>query len=123
MAHIHHRRAPIGELTPVEHRPTLADHSRAGLRAPGGLGIRLRNRVNQELCVRVIPLLDDLLHRTCFNDRTLIHDDEVVADLIRGGEVVGDVDHRYTQLFVQLLEAFENRGSEGGIHHRNRLVG
>jgi hypothetical protein len=57
------------------------------------------------------------------DDPTLLHDDDAVADVVGGGEVVGDVDVRHPQIVAQGLEQVDDRAPQRRVDHRDRLVG
>ena len=53
----------------------------------------------------------------------LLHDDDAVADVVGGGEVVGDVDDRDAEIVAQRLEQIDDRHAQRRVDHRHRLVG
>src|SRR5215212_3988499 len=130
----------------LEQRRTLFDTDRHGGRAAvreraasgvgprGGLGralltlpltarVGVRDGANQELGVGMARVADDLLDAAGLRDGAPVQHHDVLADLVRGRQVVGDVDQRNAELAIQLHEAGEDRGAQRGIHHRDRLVG
>ena len=58
-----------------------------------------------------------------FHDAALPHDDDAVADIVGGGEVVGDVDDREAVAVAQVAQQVDDRGAQRGVDHRHRLVG
>jgi len=71
----------------------------------------------------VLGFMDDQVHIAGFHHRAPIEYDDIVADVIGGREIVGDVQKRNTVLAVQGAESLEQGGAQGGIHHRHRLIG
>ena len=57
------------------------------------------------------------------DDLALLHDDEAVADVVGGREVVGDVDDRDPEVVAQRPEQVDDRHPQRGVDHRDRLVG
>ena len=68
-------------------------------------------------------ILDDQLHVARFHHRATVQHDDVLRDLVRGRQVVRDVDHRDLEVERHLTERPEDRGPERGVHHRHGLVG
>ena len=76
---------------------------------PGAFGHGTRDRIHKQLGVGVFGILHHMVHSTSFTHRTVIEHDHVVADLVTGGEVVGNVDDRDAKFFVQFLQVAEDR--------------
>jgi len=53
------------------------------------------NRVNQELCVRMLGISNHGLNIPRFHDRALIQNNNMIADVIGGGQIVGDIQTKY----------------------------
>ena len=66
---------------------------------------------------------DDLLDVARLGDQAAIEHDDVLADLVGGRQVVGDVDQRDAEFVVELAQAPEDGGAERCVDHRDRLVG
>src|SRR4051812_21695877 len=71
----------------------------------------------------MLRLLDDTLNISGFGDRASVQNNNILAELIGRGEVMGDVDERYLEAAVQVPQAFDDGGAKRSIDHRYRLVG
>ena len=77
-------------------------------------------RSREYSCCRVV---EDGAGRTALDDLALPHDDDPVADVVGGREVVGDVDDRDAEVVAQRPEQVDDRHAQRGVDHRHRLVG
>ena len=91
--------------------------------APAGLGVGLRNTVHQQLGIGVLGVVDYMLDVPGFGHPTLIQHHDVVGDLICRGRIVGDVQDRDAVHLIELTQVLENRRSQRGVHHGDRLIG
>lgn len=58
-----------------------------------------------------------------FNNLTLAHDDDIVADIISRRQVMRDVDDRKPEFVFQPAEEVDDRHAQRGVDHRDRFVG
>ena len=65
----------------------------------------------------------DLLDVAGLGDQAAVEHDDVLADLIRGGQIVRDVDQRNPEFVVKFAKARQNGRSERSVDHRDRLIG
>ena len=90
----HYMRASDGELAPA--LPGRRDRRLSCL--PVGLPMARRvgerNGANQQLGIRMARLIDNQLHSADFGDGASIQDNDVLADLIGGRQIVRDVNNR-----------------------------
>jgi hypothetical protein len=56
-------------------------------------------------------IADDLLDVAGFGDQAAVEDDDVLADLIRSGQVVRNVDQRDPEIVVKLAQVGQDRCS------------
>src|SRR5688500_3912842 len=91
--------------------------------APGAVRVWEGNGADQQPGVWVLGVLDDLLGIACFHDPTLMENDDAIADLVGGGQVMGDIDQRDTEILLELEQVAEDGDPQRGIDHRDRLVG
>ena len=57
-----------------------------------------RGAAGQEaLCIRVLRVVEDLLHRAALKDLSVMHDGDIVGDFGHHAEVVGDEDHAHAR--------------------------
>ena len=104
----------------------LGARARRGRRAvgrPRPLGAGQGDGADEEPRVRVPGILDDQLHVAGLHHRATVQHDDVLRDLVRGRQVVRDVDHRDLEVERHLTERPEDRGPERGVDHRHGLVG
>ena len=104
-----------------------------GVRSPRSSGGRARRQLLRRIdrehrCLEAlgVGMLRVVQHRAgvaAFDDLAGLHDDDAVADVVGGGEVVGDVDDRDAEVVAQRLEQVDDRHAERGVDHRHRLVG
>src|SRR5262245_5120005 len=62
--------------------------------APAFIGVRHRNRIDEQLYIRMLWLFDDASRLAAFGYASLIQNMNVVADLIGCAQVMGDVEER-----------------------------
>ncbi len=91
--------------------------------APALGAVGQRDRGDQQARVGVARLMDDFLDAAGLDHGAAIEHDDVLADLIGGGQVVRDVEDRDAEVAVQRLEAAEDGRAQRGVDHRDRLVG
>jgi len=119
---VHHRRAPVGKLATgdlgVGYLPVLLRR----LRTPSVLRVGLGNRLDKQLRVRVLRALNHRIDCARLDNRSTVHHKDVVADLVRSREIVGDIHDRNAQVAVQAANRVKNGRSKRRIHHRYRLV-
>lgn len=68
-------------------------------------------------------LLDDGYYIALLGDNSSVEHDYLFADLVGGGEIVGDVDDGDAEFGVELSEVLEDGRPERGVDHRDRFVG
>ena len=81
------------------------------------IGVRLRYRIDQQLGIGMLGVLDHTLYGPSLCDRSLVHDDDVVADLECRGQVMGDVDDGDALFLVQFVQAVQDRCAQGRVDH------
>ena len=96
---------------------------RALVPAPAAPRVRQRDGAHEQLRVGVLRRLDDLLHGAHLDHRPLVHDQDGAAQLVRRGQVVGDVDEADAALPVDAEEGLQDGGAQGGVDHGDGLVG
>ena len=102
-----------------------------GGRAPGLSSMRsatrsLRDRARRESssCVYGCSGLGEhLLDRALLDDLAGVHDEDVVGDVARAGEVVRDVEERDPALLLQLEHQVQDPDADRDVEHAGRLVG
>ena len=95
-------RATFSATLPLVTRMFLLGQLRSR-RRPVGI-IRRQNRLPQKNGVRVLRVRKHLTCRSGFNYLTFLHDHHAVADVIRRGQIVSDVNDRHFQLVAERLE-------------------
>ena len=68
-------------------------------------------------------LIQNILYRPRFDDKTAQHDPDAVADVVSRRQVVRDVNDADLLFIPQLAEQVDDFHTQGGIDHRNRLIG
>ena len=68
--------------------------------APAAIELGPWNGVDEQFGVWVLGLLDDGLDITGLHHTTLVEHHNRIRDVVRRGQVVGDVDNRYTVVAV-----------------------
>ena len=63
---------------------------------------------NQALCVRVLRVAEQFLHRCFLDNLTRVHDGYSVGDGCDDREVVGDQEHCHLALALPVSQIFEN---------------
>jgi hypothetical protein len=71
----------------------------------------------------MVGLLDHEFYVAGLDHRTAIQHNDVVADLIGGRQVMGDVDEGNAVFQVHSTQRAKDSGTEGSVHHRHRFVG
>ena len=71
----------------------------------------------------MLRIIDDSGGIPGLRDGPPVQDEDPVADLIRGREVVGDKEKANAEILLQLEHALEDLGSQRGIDHGDRFVG
>ena len=61
--------------------------------------------------------------RTALDDLPGVHHEQLVGDVARRGDVVGDVEQRELEATAQVVKQGEHLESDGDVQHRDRLVG
>ena len=122
MAHRHHLGAAGREAAAVI-RAAGVFGARRSLSPPRAVGVGKRDRADQELRIGMLRLAHHLLDVARLGDEAAIEHDDVLADLVGGCQVVGDVDQRDAEFVVKLAQAAEDGGAQRGVDHRDRLVG
>ena len=90
---------------------------------PGAIRIGIGDRADQQSRVGMFRLANDLLDVASFGDQAAIENNDVLTDLIGGGQIVRDVDQRDPEFIVQLAQAREDGRPERSIDHGDRFVG
>src|SRR5260370_26601307 len=85
--------------------------------------VRHRDRVQQELAVRMPWILDRRGRWAFFGDRPAIQDVCLIADLIGGAQIVGNVEERNAEVVAHAQHDLEDHCPQRRINHRHRLVG
>ena len=99
----------------------LAGGGGAAAEAVGGIGFR--RGLEQRLGVGMQRVADDLAGWACLHYAPEVHDGDAMGEVIRGGDVVGDVEECSAALLLEVPEQIEDFGPVRGIDHRDRLVG
>src|SRR2546430_6675728 len=81
------------------------------------------DRVDEQLRVGMVWVIDDLLGVAVLDDTTAMQDDDLVTDLIGRGEIVGNVEKRDAHLALELHHQVQDHAPDRGIDHGDRLVG
>ena len=87
------------------------------------VGGRVGNRLEQQARVRMQGALEHALCRALLDDLPRVHDEHVVRDVTRAGEIVGDVEEREVLVLLQVEHQVENADADRDVEHRGRLVG
>ena len=66
---------------------------------------------------------EHLLDRAALDDLPGVHDEDVVRDVARAGEIVRDVQKREAVLFLQLQHEIQDPDADRDVEHARRLVG
>ena len=74
------------------------------------LGVGVRDRREQRLRVRVLGVGEDLLGRPDLDDPAEVHDRDPVAEELRAGQVVGDVDVGEVELLLEVEHQLQDLG-------------
>src|SRR6185503_5938097 len=77
----------------------------------------------QHLYVGVLRILDHPYCVQLFGDGALQENINIIADLVGRAQVVRNVEEGNILLITQLQHNVENHGAQGGVHHRDGLVG
>ena len=111
------KRQPSGGSTAAEARP-LRISMRFGSRAVPGSGT-----AESSSCVYGCSgAREHLLDRAVLDDLARVHDEDVVGDVPRAREVVGDVEERYAALLFELQHQVEDPDANRHVEHARRLV-
>ncbi len=100
MADVHDMRAATGEFASAARYRPLGLLDGLNLAAPARVRIGQRDGTDQELRVGMFGLLDDQLDVPDLGNDSLIENDDRFAELVRGRQVVGDIDQRNTKVLV-----------------------
>src|SRR5260370_36102320 len=85
--------------------------------------VRHRDRVQQELDVRMPWILDNRGRWAFFGDRPAIQDVCLIADLIGGAQIVGNVEERNTEVVAHAQHDLEDHCPQRRVNHRHWLAG
>ncbi len=85
-------------------------------------GVGIRDRAQQRLRVRVPGVGEDLLGRPDLDDPAEVHDRDPVAEVLRAGQVVGDVDVGQSEVLLEVEHQLEDLRAHRHVEHRDRLV-
>ena len=102
------RRTPRVEGTAVWWSGGVGDLPTGKVPGNAAGGIRVRNRLQQGPGVGVLGIGEDLLGGPDLHDPPEVHDRHPVAEELRGGEVVGDVDVGEVQVAPKLQHQLED---------------
>src|SRR5713226_4852044 len=94
-----------------------------GLAARLELGVRVRDRAQQNLGVWVERVVVNLSAVRDLDDLAEVHDRHPVADVAHHGEVVGDEEIRELELVLQVLEQVHDLGLNRYVQRGDGLVG
>ena len=83
----------------------------------------LRERSRQRFRVGMSGLVEDRLGRTLLDDLTRVHDRDPVRDLDQDREVVGDEEHRESELSLETLQEVQHLRLHHHIECRRGFVG
>ena len=117
----HHVRAAGGERA-APRRLAFGPRGRL-VQVPRLVGVGRRHRVDQRAGIGMTRRVDHRLRVPRFHDPPAVEDHHGLGHLIGGGQVVGDVDERDALVAVEPVERFQDRGTQRGVDHRDRLVG
>ena len=109
-------RAAEGRVRRVRH---LAARQVADLLAAR---VRVGDGPQQRLRVGVAGVGEDLLGRADLDDPAEVHDRDPVAEVLRAGEVVGDVDVGEPEVLLEVEHQLQDLGPHRHVEHRDRLV-
>ena len=76
-------------------------------------GIRLGDRFQQRLCVRVLGRGIEFLRRGALDELPEIHDTHLVADVLDDGQVMGDEEKRDPKFLLQVADRYPHEFSGG----------
>ena len=95
------------------------------VRRPGAdpLALDLRQGTEERLRVRVLRVVEQLVHRCLLHDLPRVHDEDVVGCLGDDAHVVRDDDHRHVVALPQVVEEVEHGGLHGHVERGRGLVG
>ena len=86
------------------------------------LAPELEYRADQHACVVVLRAVENLVHRTVFDNLAVVHDNHAVGDFSDHAHVVGDEHHRHTMRLLQAANQVQNLGLRRHIQRRGWLV-
>ena len=66
--------------------------------------------------------MENLVHRTVFDNLAVVHDNHAVGDFSDHAHVVGDEHHRHAMRLLQPAYQVQNLGLRRHIQRRGRLV-
>src|SRR3954447_2911461 len=84
--------------------------------------VRLGDRPQQRLRVRVLGVGVDRLRRPDLDDPAEVHDRDPVAEELRGREVVRDVEVGQVEVALQREHQLQDLRADAHVEHRDRLV-
>ncbi len=91
--------------------------------AVGILGIRIRNRRQQRLCVWVSWRPQQIGHRGPFDNQPPVHHADPLAEVPDGRQVMRDVDHAQAVAVLEPSQQLQNLHPDGRVEHGHGLIG
>ena len=100
--------------------PARREHGGCTLWTSRQLGperIGIRRRGDQQLRIRVSGMLGHLFGRPPLDDLAGVHDEDLIGEVARRGDVVGDVEHREREAAAQLLDQVQHLEPDRYVEH------
>ena len=86
------------------------------------LGAQLRQRLQQRPGVGVPCVVEDLFHGAVLDDLARVHNGHAVGHVCHNAQVMGDVDDRHAQLFLQVTDQLQDLRLNGHVQCGGGLV-
>jgi len=81
------------------------------------------NVIEQPYRILVFRLQGDVVGSALLDDRTFVHDEKAVADVVSQADVVGDENNGHGELFFELHQVIQDIGANACVNHAGGLVG
>src|SRR5260370_26233450 len=96
--------------------------TRSGRRAQASDAVGIGSRLEKELGIWMTGPLRHLFAWAALNHLPGVHDQRLVREVARAGDVVGDVEYRDAILFFEAKEQIEHLQANRDVQHRDWLV-
>ena len=116
------RRAPGTERTPSRRIAGTRQRPPEGDALALGLGVRVGDRREQGVGVRVRRFVEQLLGPAEFHDVAEVHHGHAIADVANDREIVGDEQITQAELLLKVLQEIQNLRLHRDVERRDRSV-